>query len=74
MESKRDQNGAGVSHWSAPWNAGWSAMSAPREVRPRTHTLSEDSERRIKRVSIAASSVAVLIWCAGIAWLWPIVA
>ena len=74
MESKRNQPGPDIAHWSAPWSAGWSGMASEPEMRTQAPVLPKDSERRIKRVGLVASSVAVVIWCAGIAWLWPIVA
>ena len=74
MESNRDQGGPGISRWAEPWNPGWTKMAAHPAARTQPHVLPTGSERRIKRVGMAASSLAALVWCAAIVWLWPLVA
>lgn len=42
-------------------------------TRDQSQTLPKNSQRRIKRIGIAATGVAATIWLAGAAWAWQFI-
>ncbi|HKO67636.1 MAG TPA: hypothetical protein VJU53_07515 [Burkholderiaceae bacterium] len=42
-------------------------------MRDQSQTLPKNAQRRIKRVGIAATSVAATMWLVGAAWAWQFI-
>ena len=67
MDTKSDKTVNGIPRWACPWAAGWTGMH------DQMHTLPKNSLRRIKRIGVAATSVAAAVWLIGIAWALQII-
>ena len=51
-----------------------SKSDKPVDAVPRLHVLPKNSQRRLQRIGVAATSVAATVWLVAALWAWQIVA
>ena len=51
-----------------------SKSDSPVNAVPRLHVLPQNSQQRLQRVGVAATSVAATVWLMAALWAWQIVA
>ncbi len=86
MESKGDKALTGVPRWACPWpteapgvhsnscsTSECDLLSPPHSDRLGTDRQLLNSERRLQRIGIAATSVAASVWLLAAIWVWEIV-
>lgn len=67
MTARDDKDANAIPRWAAPWAPGWSGMRDP------NYALPKNVERSIRRIGVAATSVAATIWLLAIVWVWQII-
>ena len=64
MQSRHDENTTGIPRWSAPWAAGWSAMSDISRIETDTHGFNGQAKthrthpwRRMRFIGLTAGAL-----------------